>query len=116
MGWLVLAWRDACSTRRSSLRSKVSNWPRSWSATPSKAAERYPGITTYRSVEELLADSSIKLVVVATPNSTHFRIASQALEAAKSVVVDKPVALSSGEIAQLSELAGGIGLQSISVS
>ncbi len=61
----------------------------------SKAAERYPGITTYRSVEELLADASIKLVVVATPNSTHFPIAMQALEAAKSVVVDKPVALSS---------------------
>jgi scyllo-inositol 2-dehydrogenase (NADP+) len=77
----------------------------------SNAAERYPGITTYHSVEELLADSSIKLVVVATPNSSHFRIASQALGAAKSVVVDKPVALSSGEIAQLSELAGGIGLR-----
>jgi scyllo-inositol 2-dehydrogenase (NADP+) len=76
----------------------------------SKAAERYPGITTYHSVEELLADASIKLVVVATPNSTHFPIAMQALEAAKSIVVDKPVALGAGEIAQLSELAGGIGL------
>ena len=74
------------------------------------AAERYPGITTYRSVEELLADASIKLVVVATPNSSHFPIAMQALEAAKNIVVDKPVALSAGEIAQLAELAGGIGL------
>ena len=76
-----------------------------------KAAERYPGITTYRSVEELLADASIKLVVVATPNSSHFPIAMQALEAAKNVVVDKPVALSAGEVAQLTELAGGIGLR-----
>ena len=76
------------------------------------AAERYPGITTYRSVEELLADASIKLVVVATPNSSHFSIAMQALEAAaRNVVVDKPMALSSDEIRQLSELAGGIGLQ-----
>jgi predicted dehydrogenase len=78
-----------------------------------KAAERYPAITTYRSVEELLADPSIKLVVVATPNSTHFPIALQALEAAKSVVVDKPVALKSEEIAQLSGLAGGVGLHCI---
>jgi scyllo-inositol 2-dehydrogenase (NADP+) len=78
-----------------------------------KAAERYPGITTYRSVDELLADSSIKLVVVATPNSTHFSIALRALEAAKSVVIDKPVALKSDEIAQLSGLAGGVGLQCI---
>src|SRR5215469_10126224 len=75
-----------------------------------KAAERYPGITTCRSVEELLADSSIKLVVVATPNSSHFPIALQALEGAKSVVVDKPVALTSDEIDQLSGLAGGVGL------
>ena len=59
--------------------------------TTNKAAERYPGITTYRSVEELLADSSIKLVVVATPNATHYEVAMKALEAAKNVVVDKPV-------------------------
>ena len=78
--------------------------------TTNKAAERYPGITTYRSVEELLADASIKLIVVATPNSTHFPIAMQALEAAKSVVVDKPVALHADEIVQLAGLAGGIGL------
>jgi predicted dehydrogenase len=76
-----------------------------------KAAERYPGISIYRSVEELLADASIKLVVVATPNASHFPIAMQALEAAKNVVVDKPVALSSDEVRQLSELAGGLGLQ-----
>lgn len=74
------------------------------------AAARYPGITTYRSVEELLADASIKLVVVATPNSTHFPVAMQALEAAKNVVVDKPVALAATQIAELDELAGGIGL------
>ena len=79
--------------------------------TSDHAAERYPGITIYRSVDELLADTSIKLVVVATPNASHFQIAMQALEAAKNLVVDKPVALSSGEIWQLTELAGGIGLQ-----
>jgi predicted dehydrogenase len=76
----------------------------------SGAAERYPGITTYRSIDELLSDASIKLVVVATPNASHFPIAMQALESARSVVVDKPMALNSAEIRQLSELAGGIGL------
>jgi predicted dehydrogenase len=76
-----------------------------------QAAERYPGITTYRSVEDLFADATIRLVVVATPNSSHFQIALQALEAAKNVVVDKPVALTAAEIAQLGELAGGIGLR-----
>lgn len=78
--------------------------------TTNKAAERYPTISTYRSVEELLADSSIRLIVVATPNSTHFPIAMQALEAAKNVVVDKPASPRATEVAQLAELAGGLGL------
>ncbi len=81
--------------------------------TSDKAAERYPGITIYRTVDELLADSTIRLIVVASPNGTHFEIALQALEAAKNVVVDKPAAVTSGEIAQLVELAGGVGLQLI---
>ncbi len=77
------------------------------------AEQRYPGVTIYRSVDELLADSTIKLVVVATPNATHFEIAMRVLEAAKSVVVDKPSAVSSQEIAQLMELSGAVGLQFI---
>lgn len=70
-----------------------------------KAAERYPGITTHRSLDDLLADSSIRLVVVATPNSTHFEVARKALEAGKHVVVDKPVAVSSQQTAELMHLA-----------
>ena len=77
------------------------------------AAERYPGITTYRSLDDLLADSSIKLVVVATPNATHFGVALRALEAAKNVVVDKPASVTSSEIAQLMGLSGGVGLKLI---
>jgi predicted dehydrogenase len=78
-----------------------------------KAAERYPGILTYRSLDELLADSSIDLVVVATPNSTHYQVARQALEAGKNVVVDKPAAVTSTEIAELMELAATLGVHLI---
>lgn len=77
------------------------------------AAQRYPGIKTCRTLDELLADASIKLVVVATPNTTHFDIALRALEAARNVVVDKPTSVSSQEIGQLLELSGGIGLHCI---
>ncbi|MDR3736932.1 MAG: Gfo/Idh/MocA family oxidoreductase [Acidobacteriaceae bacterium] len=77
------------------------------------AAARYPGIVPYRTVDELLADASIKLIVVATPNSTHFPLALRALEAAKHVVVDKPMALTSNQIAQMIELSGGVGLHAI---
>jgi len=70
-----------------------------------RAEERYPGIKTYRSLEEMLADSSLGLIVVTTPNTTHFPLAKQILEAGKSVVVDKPLAHTSAEIAELIKLA-----------
>ncbi|HUD13904.1 MAG TPA: Gfo/Idh/MocA family oxidoreductase [Terracidiphilus sp.] len=77
------------------------------------AAERYPGITTYCSLETMLADASLGLFVVATPNGTHFEIARQILEAGKSVVVDKPTAVTSSEIAQLMALASAQGVHLI---
>ncbi len=69
------------------------------------AAERYPGITVYRSLEAMLADASLGLFVVATPNGTHFPLAKQLLKAGKNVVVDKPMTLTSAEAAELIDLA-----------
>jgi predicted dehydrogenase len=70
-----------------------------------KAAERYPGITVYRSLEAMLADKSLGLFVVATPNGTHYELAKQILSAGKNVVVDKPMSLTSEEAAELIGLA-----------
>ncbi len=75
-----------------------------------QAAERYPGITTYRSLEAMLEDSSLGLYVVATPSGSHFEAARQLLLAGKNVVVDKPMAVHSGEIAELMKLAAARGL------
>jgi scyllo-inositol 2-dehydrogenase (NADP+) len=69
------------------------------------AAQRYPGIATCRSLDAMLADSSLDLFVVTTPSGTHFQVARQILEAGKNVVVDKPMAVTSAEIAQLMKLA-----------
>ena len=57
------------------------------------------------SVEELLEDTSIQLVVVATPNASHLPIARQCLLADRDVVIDKPFALNSAEAAELIQLA-----------
>ncbi|HUA99778.1 MAG TPA: Gfo/Idh/MocA family oxidoreductase [Terracidiphilus sp.] len=70
-----------------------------------KAAARYPGVTTYRSLEAMMADSSLGLFVVTSPSGTHFEVARQLLEAGKNVVVDKPMSVGSGEIAELIRLA-----------
>jgi len=70
-----------------------------------KGAERYPGITVYRSLEAMLADASLGLFVVATPNATHYDLAKQILSAGKNVVVDKPMTITSAEAAELMGLA-----------
>ncbi len=69
------------------------------------AAKTYPHIQLYRSVEELLADSSVRLIVVATPSPTHFEIAERCLLADRDVVVDKPFTLTSEQAARLARLA-----------
>ena len=70
-----------------------------------KAAARYPGIVTHRSLEEMLADSSLDLLIVSTPNGTHFDLARRILLAGRNVVVDKPAAATPAEIAELIGLA-----------
>jgi scyllo-inositol 2-dehydrogenase (NADP+) len=56
-----------------------------------QAAELYPDVRIVRSVEELLAISDIQLIVIATPNDTHYSIARQCLDAGRDVVIDKPL-------------------------
>ena len=78
--------------------------------TTNHAAERYPGIVTYRALDEMLTDTSLGLIVVTTPNDSHFQYARQALESGKHVVVDKPMCVTSSEIAQLMKLAAARGV------
>ncbi|MEQ9439217.1 MAG: Gfo/Idh/MocA family oxidoreductase [Cyclobacteriaceae bacterium] len=53
------------------------------------AKGNYPAVTVLRSFNDLLADDKIELVVVNTPEHTHFELAQQALEAKKHVIVEK---------------------------
>ncbi len=69
------------------------------------AEAAYPGITTYASLESMLEDASIELIVIATPNTTHAPFAELALRAGRHVVVDKPTAITTAEIAALIETA-----------
>jgi predicted dehydrogenase len=75
-----------------------------------RALRRYPGIRTAENFETLLADPGIDAIAITTPVSTHFDLASQALEAGKHVFVEKPLAASSAQAVQLAELAGSAGL------
>lgn len=68
-------------------------------------AEKYPGIKTFRSLSALLEDENVELVIVNTPNSTHYEFAKLALEAGKHVVVEKPFTNTVSEAEELIALA-----------
>jgi predicted dehydrogenase len=67
--------------------------------------ERYSWVEVVPGAEELLRDETIELVVVATPNITHFELAREALLAGKHVVVEKPFTTTSKQAQQLIDLA-----------
>jgi predicted dehydrogenase len=66
-----------------------------------EAAKAHPGVPICQSIDEMLSDKSIHLVVVATPSYSHFEIAHECLRAGRNVLVDKPFTLTSDEAEQL---------------
>lgn len=79
--------------------------------TTKKAKEIYPHITSYDSVEALLEDREIELVIVNTPNFTHFDFALKALKANKHVLVEKPFCVTTAEAKELFLMATEKGKQ-----
>jgi predicted dehydrogenase len=69
-------------------------------------ASRYPHARFTGDFDEMLDDTSLDAVVVATPVPTHFELARRALEAGKHVLVEKPPAMTGSEMDQLVSLAG----------
>ncbi len=74
-----------------------------------EASIAYPqqstGVRVLRSIEEAISDPQIELIVVATPNETHFALTKAVLEAGKHAVVDKPFAATSKQAEELASLA-----------
>ena len=72
--------------------------------------ERYPSTRIVRSFDELIAIEELELVVVNTPDSTHYEYARKALEAGKHVIVEKPFTTTVEQGQHLIELAKSKGL------
>lgn len=79
--------------------------------TKNEAVNDYPTIKTYRDTESLLTDASIELVVVNTPNYTHYEFAKAALNAGKHVLIEKPFSVLKAEAEELFSLAFRKGLK-----
>jgi predicted dehydrogenase len=66
---------------------------------------RYPAARTTALYQDLLDDTELDAVVIATPVPTHYDLAKQALEAGKHVFVEKPPAMRAAEMDELVDLA-----------
>lgn len=80
------------------------------SASAARASERLGLGTAYDSVEQLLADDSVDVIHICSPNVTHARFATLALNAGKHVICEKPLATSVEDAEALVGLANRSGL------
>jgi predicted dehydrogenase len=70
-----------------------------------EAARRYPSINTSIDPTDLIRDPGIDAVAIATPVSSHFELAMEALQAGKHVLLEKPLASTSEQCERLIEMA-----------
>ena len=82
-----------------------------WERSTKRINERYPSVTSYDTFDELLADTSINLVVVNTPTLTHFEYTKKVLESGKHAIVEKAFAGTAEEATSLRDLARKQGVK-----
>jgi predicted dehydrogenase len=81
-----------------------------YSSDATKVIADWPEVFVSADIDEVLNYPDISLVVIATPNDSHFDLARRALMAGKNVVVDKPFTVTADEARELHTLATRLGL------
>ncbi|MCH8293472.1 Gfo/Idh/MocA family oxidoreductase [Candidatus Poribacteria bacterium] len=61
------------------------------------ATENYPGVKSYETIDQVIADDEVQLVVLATPHDTHAELAIKAMDAGKHLVTDKIMCMNAAE-------------------
>ncbi|HZB51097.1 MAG TPA: oxidoreductase [Mycobacteriales bacterium] len=81
------------------------------SSDPAKVHRDLPAVPVVSTMDDLLTDPAVELVVVAAPTAVHAELAAAALRAGRHVVVDKPLAVTVAEADELVGLAAAAGRQ-----
>ncbi len=76
-----------------------------WERSQKKAAGQYPSIKSFDTLEAMLADENIDMIVVNTPTYTHYDLAKKALQHRKHVLVEKAFTTNVAEAEELVHLA-----------
>jgi predicted dehydrogenase len=79
------------------------------SSDATKVHADWPNVPVVSEPKHLFNDPNIDLIVIPTPNDTHFPLAKAALEAGKHVVVDKPFTVTLSQARELDALAKSLG-------
>ncbi|EAB1657154.1 oxidoreductase [Salmonella enterica subsp. diarizonae] len=79
------------------------------SSDETKVKADWPAVSVVSEPRHLFSDPHIDLIVIPTPNDTHFPLAKAALEAGKHVVVDKPFTVTLSQARELDALARSTG-------
>ncbi|MEN5015608.1 oxidoreductase [Erwinia sp. Eh17-17] len=80
------------------------------SSDASKVHADWPSVQVVSDPQALFDDPTLQLIVIPTPNDTHFPLAKAALNAGKHVVVDKPFTVTLSQARELDALAKSKGL------
>lgn len=83
----------------------------SWERNKTTIANDYPHARTYPTLESVLDDAEVELVIVNTPTVTHFEYAKAALLAGKHVIVEKAFTTTAAEAKLLHDIATSEGLK-----
>ncbi|MEO5582059.1 MAG: Gfo/Idh/MocA family oxidoreductase [Saprospiraceae bacterium] len=76
-----------------------------WERNKNLSREKYPDVKVYRTIEEILSDPEVELVVVNTPSYTHYEYAKQVLLAGKNAIVEKPFTATVAQAKEIVQLA-----------
>ena len=79
------------------------------SSDETKVRADWPAVPVVTEPKHLFNDPNIDLIVIPTPNDTHFPLAKAALEAGKHIVVDKPFTVTLSQARELDALARSLG-------
>jgi predicted dehydrogenase len=74
-------------------------------AAMARISRRYPTVELTVDFQEVLTNPRIDAIAIATPVSTHYPLARQALQAGKHVLIEKPMATNTAEVIELLDLA-----------
>lgn len=76
-----------------------------WERSKKQVAQDYPDAKSYATLESVLEDGAVELIIVNTPTNTHYEYAEKALLASKHVIVEKAFTTTVAEAEKLKNIA-----------